>query len=474
MRDLCLQYQEKKRRSARILSSREETRNDVLRKCKACSEEIKECKLEIECSTCGIFYHVRCTNMPESVTELYSKNNLRLWLKWTCNDCKDEDTSSKVDKLDTDNVRDNLKSEILQEVKELLQDVIRPQINHPLSQKAIELENSTTEKGKKTMNDMLKDIKNEIIQELKDLLPSLISSSRPQLEPKQKQIPVNTVKHGIIIKPKDDDKSKFTEESWSALVKNSFTTKLSSIPVKKALLTKTGVGYVVFPDKTSRDSAVEGLKEECITVLSDKNQKHIYPKLKISGISKEYVSENGKNELRKEIINKNTFIRQHTENKKVFEIIFIDNNRDSNFCHAVVKVDPDIKEAISNNGNRVFIGLSSCRAIEQYHLIQCYRCQEFGHKRDSLECPLKDTATQVCLYCTADHLSKSCTVKKNQDKLKCSNCLKSKNKVFNSSYEGHTSTSFTCPILQLELKSLKNRTLGDDINKEVSKNSITT
>ena len=231
---------------------------------------------------------------------------------------------------------------------------------------------------------------------------------------------------------------------------------------------------MIFPDKNTRDLAAESLKDECSTTPSDRNVKHIYPKLKINGISTEILKENKKEDLRKEIMNKNLVIRQYVEDGKIFEIVFVATNPDSNFCHAIVKVDPIIKQTILNNGKKIFVGLSSCRVTESYHIIQCYCCQNFGHKKGSDRCPLKQTEDRVCLYCAGNHWSRSCAVKKVPEEIKCCNCLRSKNISIKEGHKGHTSTSFTCPLLQLELKSLRNKIMGDEANTQISKNSVVT
>ena len=157
--------------------------------------------------------------------------------------------------------------------------------------------------------------------------------------------------------------------------------------------------------------------------------------------------------------------------KKTFEIIFISEGKDSNFSSAVLRVDPCIRESIQSNGNRVFLGLSSCKVTDQYHIIQCYTCQSFGHKRGSAACSLVNSQTSVCLYCAGNHTSKSCPSKKDYTSHKCSNCIKSPK--HDSTFQ-HTSNSADCPILQAELKTLLNRTMGCNKLENISKNEIRT
>ena len=149
--------------------------------------------------------------------------------------------------------------------------------------------------------------------------------------------------------------------------------------MEKTVLTNSGIGYMVFPDKNTRDMAVENLKNDCTVTAQDKNTKTLYPKIKISGIPKNLYNKDNTDELRNELMLKNKFLKELTDKDKVFHILFLMDNKDSNFSSAVVKVDPTIKEVILNHGSRLFLGLSTCRVTERYHIVQCYTCQQFGH-----------------------------------------------------------------------------------------------
>ena len=118
--------------------------------------------------------------------------------------------------------------------------------------------------------------------------------------------------------------------------------------------------------------------------------------------------------------------------------------------------------------------MSSCRVSDRYHLIQCYDCQEFGHRKDSAKCSLKDMDTAICLYCAKEHASKSCPNKKSSNDFKCYNCANSKDITIKNNSCGHTTTNFNCPILQQALRTTMNKTMGIEYNLNVAKNEITT
>ncbi len=91
-------------------------------------------------------------------------------------------------------------------------------------------------------------------------------------------------------------------------------------------------------------------------------------------------------------------------------------------------------------------------------------------------CPLKDKKTNVCLYCSDNHMSRDCPHKKNNDTThyNCANCAKSPISYIKAKAAGHTTTSHDCPIFQKELKNLLSRTMGMSAESELPKNAIVT
>ena len=189
---------------------------------------------------------------------------------------------------------------------------------------------------------------------------------------------------------------------------------------------------------------------------------------------KKYFEKLDKSEIKQELLKKNVGLEQLVKNDGVFEIIFISDERDHDYSYAVIKVDKQIKNFISSQGMRVYIGLSSCKVSERFHLLQCYACQKFGHRIGSQDCDFSTTNQVICLYCAEKHSSKNCPNKRNTNLFKCSNCATSDEKNIVDSSKGHTTTSVTCPILQQQLKSLMNRTVGTTYKTNISKNVIST
>ena len=127
--------------------------------------------------------------------------------------------------------------------------------------------------------------------------------------------------------------------------------------------------------------------------------------------------------------------------------------------YAIVKVSPEIRNVI-NKTNRIFIDLVALRTRDHFQPTQCYACQKHGHKQGSPECMMKNNET-TCLYCAANHQSKTCPVKKDTDKHKCANCQRS-NVQSHRQNCNHKSTSLACPFVIKEINSLVLRTSGID------------
>ena len=93
--------------------------------------------------------------------------------------------------------------------------------------------------------------------------------------------------------------------------------------------------------------------------------------------------------------------------------------------------------------------MKSHKVTDHFHVIQCFKCQGFGHKAGSKFCPLAASENSVCLYCT-----KICPYKNNADEYKCSNCLKSRIKDYNKHAKGHTSSDMQCPLKTKEINTI--------------------
>lgn len=84
-------------------------------------------------------------------------------------------------------------------------------------------------------------------------------------------------------------------------------------------------------------------------------------------------------------------------------------------------VTPKIRDAIKKKGDRVYIGLASCRVVDRLNVSRCYRCNGHGHIANNCN------EDPCCGYCAStEHETKDCSMKnnlyENRSNLSCVNC----------------------------------------------------
>ena len=207
-------------------------------------------------------------------------------------------------------------------------------------------------------------------------------------------------------------------------------------------------------------SLVTILKDEFVVIEKDKKPKIILPKMKIcdlKGFKKEDTDK-----LKSNLPKKNPRIKELVNNGATLDVIYIHEPSSTDlYGHAVIRVDPKIREEIIKHERRIFMDTTSYHVKDQIHVTQCFTCQQFGHKRGSPYCSLGNTNKQTCLYCAGNHESRRCKVKYDSSKHRCANCIKTQKYRYNAN---HTSTSIQCPIHEKELDSMIRRTICDSKN----------
>ena len=196
----------------------------------------------------------------------------------------------------------------------------------------------------------------------------------------------------------------------------------------------------------------DALKDTYNVEASKSASKKLLPKIKIFDIDTDIYTKSSSSKLKDDLLQKNKEIQDiiHTISGSIFEILFI--NEDHHF--AVIKTTEKIRQVIKNKGNRLFLNLTSCNVKDDFHLLQCFKCQKFGHKVDSPHC----SGLQVCLYCSEDHRSKDCPVKGKNENHVCANCKI--HPVHKTEAHGHKSNSPDCPLVVKETEVIMKRTAG--------------
>ena len=176
------------------------------------------------------------------------------------------------------------------------------------------------------------------------------------------------------------------------------------------------------------------------------------PRITIVGLQKQYSIEkfesilSQQNEHIASVVNKATL----SDDEKYIEVVAVvplRKNKDE--YKAIVKVSNVVRSEISKHGDKVFAGLQSrCRVYDNYFILRCYNCQEFGHH--STKC---DKPGPACAYCAGQHRSDACRRKEDEGTKCCKNC-----KLANKEVTDHYASDSTCPLLLDAQRKLKMKT----------------
>ena len=135
------------------------------------------------------------------------------------------------------------------------------------------------------------------------------------------------------------------------------------------------------------------------------------------------------------IVGSNEWLQAMLDSGETFEVLF--SYEVGDWKNIVCRVSPKIRSDIVKRGNSIRIQNRSCRVFDRFHILQCGKCLEFGHKTKNCT---KDTVS--CKHCGEEgHLFSECPKKDSNDKLCCSNCKKTKS----STSVNHSSKSHSCP-----------------------------
>ena len=309
-----------------------------------------------------------------------------------------------------------------------------------------------------TLMEEMRSLKQSLPEIIKDTMKSIspvgtdqgISETPSPMEAEDKQ------KHVIVLQDKDTN-AKFDKTSWSTVVKGKIQDQLKSIPVDKSVVTKKGEGCLFFPTKEAQEKAKSVLDSHFKVTADSRPRKTVMPKIKVFDVDSQ--TYNDKADLKMAIMSKNSQVADLVSNDDDLTVILIDATR----SYAILKVSPDIRKLMVKQG-RIFLGMQSVKVRDHFQPLQCFACQRHGHKQGSSECEHYNQEVQTCLYCSGNHPSRECRLKKDESKHKCANC---KNSPDHKHHASHKSTSLKCPFVIREMNSLIQRTTG--INEQEAK-----
>ena len=252
-------------------------------------------------------------------------------------------------------------------------------------------DSAITQKPIGEVSTMTEDIAQIIKAQLQTLLPAALKEAMldntDQSQP-EKATEKNDTHHQLILENKDSNVVN-TKAGWTTVTKKGIGEKLKDIPANKFSVTSDGKASIHFPNKKSLELATYALYGDYKHTPKSTKEKKLLPKLKILDVNHDSLDgtrEAVQNHIRTSICNKNPQISALAqENDESLKVVYYDKNNE----FVVIQVSPDIRQAIRQANDKIYLGLGSHRVREHFHVTQCFHCQGLGHKTGSRFCKEK-------------------------------------------------------------------------------------
>ena len=253
-----------------------------------------------------------------------------------------------------------------------------------------------------------------------------------------------TNKAALVIKKGNDNKN----PDLKSLEKQVIAEKIN---VTKTYINKSGDTVIECNSTTDRNAVkliaekeVAGHKFECSSARR--------PLISVVGFKEQYEPSH----LRDIVLYRNSFVSMFCNSGNVdemFEVVVVKPcMKDASTFQAIIKVNESLRDIIQKNGDRLLIGLYSCRVYDKFTAKRCNRCQDFGHWMRDCSKPF------VCAYCTGNHETKLCNHLTNNavNNISCINC-KTTGK---TNYKAHRADSVVCPCYREEQEKVRQQALS--------------
>ena len=146
------------------------------------------------------------------------------------------------------------------------------------------------------------------------------------------------------------------------------------------------------------------------------------------------------------LIDHNYYLKAFFSTENVTDHIkYIDTKplrKDAYSFQATFKVSKQLRILLKNHGDRLIVGIISCKLWDRVFAKRCAICQEHGHY--FAECPDKDHPK--CALCAGDHETKNC--QSESAEFCCINCIRHGNE-----HTNHAASSFSCPVYLAEIEA---------------------
>ncbi|XP_068202425.1 uncharacterized protein [Palaemon carinicauda] len=126
----------------------------------------------------------------------------------------------------------------------------------------------------------------------------------------------------------------------------------------------------------------------------------LFPKIRIENIPEYYANES----IIDCIKDKNPWIENLVRNVNHFKMVTAMKTKISGLRHIVIKCSPKVRKNLKVRGDKLYVLDDYVMIYDNYHVVRCFKCQEFGHVID------KCTGRLVCPKCWEEHWMKDCTL----------------------------------------------------------------
>ena len=218
----------------------------------------------------------------------------------------------------------------------------------------------------------------------------------------------------------------------------------NGIHVDKIFENQSGDTIIQLPTQQHRSNLAAKLHE---SHLKFKSPDDLLPTISVANMFEEHSREN----LNEMIIRSHPEIKSFIDKGAVFSILHIRKQNKNEKFQANIRVSNNIRQFIENIGNRLYIGIQSCKVHDHFYVKRCNKCQKYGHFIG--ECKAEHPTCAIC--CSHDHQSKECT---STESPTCNNCKTSKNPSLNQNIHHHAS-DVNCPSYKLAQNKLKDSIL---------------
>ena len=392
-------------------------------RCETCLSKATDAEI-IRCEVCQFNFHALC-NSDEGNSEEYiaRKSHLNLHKQpstkknfmWKCNRCltlSEENQAASVRELMSK----------LMERFVMLESQIKTQIKTQVTEEFEKLTVSQTEEFEKLSSSIA-------TKEVPEPAPGVTTVWSDSNRVNQ------MIKSSLLVKA-DTDGNPVSAEKVKKVVMD------HGIPVTKVVVSSTGDTFINMPDEKSRDKLHPLLQSEDNDVVLLKSK---LPSISIMGVTEDL----SRDEIKQGICNQNASIGMLVnEQKEEFEVIYKRPPPPGKDYHQVtIRVSPNVRKAISNLDNKIFLSQKLCNVDDSFHIKRCNNCQDFHHYASKC-----DGKPPVCGYCGEQHKSNDCLLKTSHSRThKCINCQTAGLEKF----EGHSTFYRHCPAYKIQQKKLE-------------------